>query len=1408
MIANRYQVEETLGQGGMAAVYRVFDTNTNQEVALKQLLTKESSEKHEDISKLFEHEFHILTQLAHPRVIEVYDYGIDEAGPYYTMELLDGGDLRELAPMPWKKACSLMSDICSALGLLHSRRRLHRDLTPRNIRCTRDGKAKLIDFGALAPMGPCKYVIGTPPLTSPEVVSLQSLDARTDLYSLGTTFYYALTGHHAYPAKSFSELRELWRSKPSPPSSYVEDIPEELDNLVLSLISYDPMGRPINAAEVMERLCAIAGLVLNDQLLTSQSYLSTPTLIGRERQLSRVRKRVVRALFHRGSTIVVEGGSGVGRSRFLNACVLEGKLAGAIVLKADASDAYTGAWGTIRAIGLRLLDAVPGLALEKAEPYLSVLGHILPELLIKAEARRSSSVESSNTEHIDSPLDKRGFEFNPWVEVWGGSYSSQPPPPDPGGQFKLQSFSGSQELRSRVQSALRDWLQQVSEQQCLMVAVDDIHRIDEPSAASIALLSHEITQKMLVVVVTAETDAPAISLAAVKLLKDTSERINLINLSSEQTERLLGSIFGETRNVRIFSDKLYTISLGNPRAIMQFTQHLLDKGLIRYRTGTWTLPSSIDIGDLPGSLSEAIRTRAHKLSDDALMLAQTMALSPQQSFTYQECLLLTEHQDKDRLIQNLDELIASEVLSTEGEYYSLSQHIWVSVLVEELDKDKKRSLHLKLAEIFGKRGGEHFREAQHLLIAGEEALAFDVLVRYIGVFRQRIAQSPGAFFEYIQSLPDSWVATFETLIQKGRTLGRPKREIYWLQSALVTLQAATGSVNKAHLIEVIEQLTHDSGLSCYQTLNSSIDASARLWQAIEMAQQRYDSSGESERVLDPSTAIGELVQVIIAAINLAGNSLDFLLLSSLPSLEPLLPLSPAIDIVDKDIRTTSHLIAGRYEKARQGYLEMLGRVIQPDHAGLDESSYDYTHLNLIYAVGMIEASLGLKWKPKWIDELEAYPLYHVNAWRIRMVYCLRQGDALSAEKCKSRIEILQIQNSPAQVFEGTHLLAEITVFSSCNDLMGVRQTLDEIRAMADRFEAWAPVLNFARGEYQRIRGDYPRALVEFEKALRLTAPGYHIIWTYIAGVYLNTLFHLGRLQEVKELGRKFLEAAERENLGIAGTLISVAVAPALAKLGETEQAVRLVEKVIDEVEAAGITGVNLGVAYETRARVAIFMNDDECFSKYAERCAEQYKSGHNYALTARYEKLIQEARQAELIVSSELAQAAEFSQESARSVISTVASMLEECKGPDERAERALQLLVEKSDCAGGFLFTIQKEGPVLSAQSGNYPPPPDMDTMVKSYILSEVEDSDDSMHRSSSIDSALEKTVRWTEQKKERYRPLVLGHNTPRGFGITGLAVLVLSRDRVFNFPGDALTAVSKFLIDAGDTSLVLRSN
>ena len=257
---------------------------------------------------------------------EVYDYGVSEARPFYTMELLDGDDLRALAPISFRQACRYLRDVASSLALLHAHRLLHRDLTPRNVRATSDGHCKLLDFGALAPFGTPQVLVGTAPFVPPEAMRGLVLDQRADLFSFGALAYYLLTRTHAYPAKTLEQLEAFWREPPLPPSvrlaeleapPALEPIPPALDFLVASLLSLDPLVRPASPAEVIERLDAIAGLEPEPGPWMAQSYLASAQLVGRTSELERARELLSRSSEGSGRVITIRHARGAGGTRLL-----------------------------------------------------------------------------------------------------------------------------------------------------------------------------------------------------------------------------------------------------------------------------------------------------------------------------------------------------------------------------------------------------------------------------------------------------------------------------------------------------------------------------------------------------------------------------------------------------------------------------------------------------------------------------------------------------------------------------------------------------------------------------------------------------------------------------------------------------------------------------------------------------------------------------------------------------------------------------------------------------------------------------------------------------------------------------------------------------------------------------------
>jgi serine/threonine protein kinase len=1403
-IANRYVVEKKLGQGGMAVVYQVFDTRTEKRLALKQLRPKATENKTREVIRLFEREFHTLTQLEHPHVVAVYEYGIDDTTPYYTMELLDGGDLRELAPLPWRRACSLIADVCSALCLIHSRRQIHRDVSPLNVRCTQDGKAKLIDFGAMVPEGPCKRIIGTPAFTAPEVVSLQLLDSRTDLYSLGTTMYYLLTNHLAYPGKSFDELHLFWRSKPAPPSTYVPELTNALDHLVLSLIDVEPMARPVSAAEVMERLCAIANLEGDDQLLISNAYLSTPLLVGRQPQIERFTRRISRVIDAHGGSQIIEGASGAGKSRLLNEFGLQAKLAGAMVLRADASDAYGGDWSAIQALTSQLLDQIPDIALAAATPYISVLGHVLPELAerFKYQCRRSLDSTGTGAARPDRPPDSDRAP-----ELWVKGPSWRPPASDGLTSISLERFSGISELRPRVQAALRDWFRKIAERRAFMIALDDLHRIDEPSAAFVALISREISKARIWVVATLPIDVTGPLTPAINLLKHGSDMVILSPLNLEESEALLGSVFGEIPNIRFLASKLQQVAQGYPRAMMQLTQHLVDKGVVFYRAGSWTIPTRIDTGDLPEAMAEALKAFVHRLSPDALALARVMAFSPERRYSHEECCSLTEHGNRLRLAKALDELMVAKMLSTNGHFYSFNQPGWVYPLTDELTEGDKRAFHLKIAAILAPRGNQVLSVAKHLISAGQEERALEVFVQDFERKTRELDKSRklalDANLQDLLLFPTEWIATLEFLLSLCDKLDKPVKHRFYLHNAFVTYSALTASADRIHYIKVIEQLYRDSGLETYYELGDSVDASDRLWRALEITQKRFDASPAFQRVLPPDEAIRLLARTYIVAMIYAASTFDQALLVALPSLRPLLPLSPALDIMQKNVRNTIDILTGRSERARLGFLEVLACIEKPDRAGLEESDYQGARLSVLYAIALIEASLGHRSALNRITEFDTKPLFEVNGWRVQLIYYLRQGNRRRALECKKRIEALQIQNSWTQFFEGTHVYSELLVYTASDDLVGVSQTMVALQTVATKYPAWEPVLRYARAEYQRIRGDYLSAIFEIDQALSLVTAGTHAVWSYLATCHILCLSELGRFSEAQRTGRIYVQAADDASLDLATNGIRRALAFAEAKAGDIATAIGLLELAIDHYTAADIFGITVGLVYETRARVAIMANDRESFQRFASLCARHYRAGNSPAITAKYAKLLQDGLRTNLTIFDKSPSVIEWSEASGTVVPDSLDNFCNFCRDETNRAAILLEYLTKQSNGSGGLLYVSRNGEMELLARTGNAEPWPGLDALVRERYSAELTD-DAITVTEGELNAAVEtKTVTavWKAPDGGVYRPVVVGHWTGEVFEFTGIAVLLRNPGRSFLFSNSAVVAVSKLLVDAKAT-------
>jgi hypothetical protein len=350
-----------------------------------------------------------------------------------------------------------------------------------------------------------------------------------------------------------------------------------------------------------------------------------------------------------------------------------------------------------------------------------------------------------------------------------------------------------------------------------------------------------------------------------------------------------------------------------------------------------------------------------------------------------------------------------------------------------------------------------------------------------------------------------------------------------------------------------------------------------------------------------------------------------------------------------------------------------------------------------------------------------------------------------------------------------------------------------------------------------LRGDLPGAIVEFEAGLALTNAGGHCVWGNLAGGVLASLNGLGRFQESVTRGRKWLDAALQHKLGFVVNALRMPLALAEMEAGERDAAVHTAQAAVDLLLELGSTGISLGLAYETRARVASAARDQEAFERYAALCAEQYRAAENRALSARYDRLVAEARKAELSVPVEVADAAGFTDTGTGTIVSQITTLMEGCRGPKDRAQRGIELMVKSSGCRQGFLYMLVDKGPTLVAQLADRELPSEIETLAREALLGEMHSQTEGHTQTVTVtlmgdledgdgDSgdALSPGEAWTRDNGERYRPVMLTHAGPDGFITVGLAVLLEEPDRPFIYPAQLAADLSRHAYDSGDASAV----
>jgi serine/threonine protein kinase/Tfp pilus assembly protein PilF len=262
LFAQRYEILEELGKGGMGEVYRVKDKKLNEEMALKVLKPEIAADK--ATIERFKNELKLARKIAHRNVCKMYDLNEEKDIPYITMEFVKGEDLKSLIQkkgrLSMDDTLKIAQQICEGLAEAHDLGIVHRDLKPQNIMIDRRDIAKIMDFGiARSTEAPgvtqTGVIMGTPDYMSPEQVEGEKIDQRSDLYSFGVILFEMTTGRPPFPGESaLSVILKHKTETPPSPSGINREISSNLNRLILMCLEKDPEKRFQSAEELLSGL--------------------------------------------------------------------------------------------------------------------------------------------------------------------------------------------------------------------------------------------------------------------------------------------------------------------------------------------------------------------------------------------------------------------------------------------------------------------------------------------------------------------------------------------------------------------------------------------------------------------------------------------------------------------------------------------------------------------------------------------------------------------------------------------------------------------------------------------------------------------------------------------------------------------------------------------------------------------------------------------------------------------------------------------------------------------------------------------------------------------------------------------------------------------------------------------------
>ncbi|MBI4821682.1 MAG: protein kinase [Deltaproteobacteria bacterium] len=714
----RYRLVRRIGAGGMGIVYEAIDSKDETQVAVKVLLPH-AAEEAEGVLR-FKREFRALARLRHPNIVRVFDAGIDNDTPYIVMEFLHGKDARDhLRSFPEGKVrdrevVRVLRQIFGALAHVHSRRIVHRDLKPENLLVTTDGRVKLMDFGVARmlrmPTNDDSGLLGTFAYMAPEQVTAQEIDGRADLYAIGVFLYEVLTGAYPFPVEPpAAALHHHVNTRPDLVQHKNPRADPVLSALAMKLLEKDPADRPQSAEEAATLLADSAASGAAPELSVSlPGQLFVPRFVARDEDLDWLDGVAGDAVAGRGRLVLVEGPSGVGKTRLIEELRFRARRRSHVLI-GHATPEREKSYGAFQSI----LDGIAEIAARAPKDVVPRIVGRDVALIGTLSPRLASLGGPVTTDHLDAA-----------------------------------------ERKIRLHKSIVGVVGRLSLTRPVVLIVEDVHWTDSLSLELIwdaartllaqrpgGMPSETVCPVAIVLTRRSLAEGPDTSEGLIRRLesKGQVDRLSLRPLTEDETAEMFQTMTG-ARPTPAMIQELVLMCHGLPLMVQEVIQSWFDEGVLsRDRTG-WIFRGESLEGPGGGRARSSVsgsgpledpREHTGRKSRDDVVLGKLKSVDPSSRLLVERLALLgrllpaelvsaLSDMSEDNLLDAIDGLVRANVLveevSQDDVRYRFYHEGFREAVVRGLPREHRRELHLFVARRLERKFGKRRRELAHVLV--------------------------------------------------------------------------------------------------------------------------------------------------------------------------------------------------------------------------------------------------------------------------------------------------------------------------------------------------------------------------------------------------------------------------------------------------------------------------------------------------------------------------------------------------------------------------------------------------------------------------------------------------------------------------------------------------------------------